>query len=335
MKFFGIDIQLFKKQQNDEPCFTRGKKMPRMRHKKKYAPSVIHPDSNDYIDSELSSNLECNGFSRGSSSTSSDGRAVHKSVRSIGLSPTNSIITHNKTNNIYEFTMLPTTSRRVSRQGAGFVGKNKGKETLDKTKLPTITVTPIHIAVNLTKKPRDPLLAVNSKWQRMMNTIPEEKKNKRHISFNETVICHPIPRIIDILEMYDAEEAKSRGGIKCIQKTIFQYDGEPRDDKISTNDDLSDVASKIIDGNPIFDCESEIDDDFDDMDIMDMVIKDLDSDLKEMKGIESKGCILLDDNSNDSESVTSVTSMGPGCPTPDRILTPLMHFEDGTLLLIR
>jgi hypothetical protein len=87
---------------------------------------------------------------------------------------------------------------RVSRNGAGYIKSKNGANTIynsdkyRKKKAPSKTT--------------EPLVTVNNRWQNMMNKQAplREKKVKRSITFNEIVVCHPIDRVTDLMEAYDA-----------------------------------------------------------------------------------------------------------------------------------
>jgi hypothetical protein len=142
------------------------------------------------------------------------------------------------------------------------------------------------LALNTTKNiqqtVRDPIGTVNNRWSEMMDNVPQVKKQKRNISFNENVTCHSILRIQDLIAEYDAfddmeteipnETEKTQNEIKLIDMTMKEMNEAcPK----SSFDDLSDSFQPL----------------------------------------KRRKSVIWDDND-------SVTSLGPGFRTPERACSP-------------
>ncbi|KAJ3312548.1 hypothetical protein HDV04_002865 [Boothiomyces sp. JEL0838] len=150
---------------------------------------------------------------------------------------------------------------------------------------------------------RDALEDVNSRWESMMdmaasssitlvpeNNIKQNHKSKRSISFNETVTMHKISRIQDLIEEYDAFE----------EMNIEFGQDEWNSDAVEDTD--------------LFQDKNE--------DLLDLTLKDLNQDYITSEKITRKP--VPKQISDDEESVTSLR---PGCPTPDRLTYPELNSE--------
>ncbi|KAJ3273087.1 hypothetical protein HDV01_004864 [Terramyces sp. JEL0728] len=152
--------------------------------------------------------------------------------------------------------------------------------------------TPVH-----QRAKRDPLQDINSRWESMMematsssitlvpdiNNEKHSQKSRRSISFNETVTLHKISRIQDLIEEYDAFE--------------------------EMNDEYGDEWTDSVDDRELLGEQQN-------EELLDLALEDLNQEYCPSLKSARNNIDSLKHNSDDEESVTS---LGRGCPTPDRL----------------
>lgn len=169
--------------------------------------------------------------------------------------------------------------RSLSSKSAGFTpGKGTDREVFDELfKRKALQHASSKVKI------RDPIGTINNRWETMMQNDKLVEKTKRSISFNETVKCHSILRIQDLIEEYDAFE-------QTVPDTNPSHSGTIHHSK-NIPDQVNIKVSGLIP---------------DQVNIEDQTSLDTKSDSKDT-----------------DEDDSSVTSLGPGCPTP-RNMSPLL-----------
>ena len=142
----------------------------------------------------------------------------------------------------------------------------------------------------------DRLNEINRKWDALMDSaislyLPTNAK--RSISFNETVTCHNIAKIKDIIAEFDSfeDEALSYSDSKLGHADITQTETESEEFNMTIREILD---SPIIVTIP--------------------------------ESLSRQDEIFVESRTN--SYVDSITSLAPACPTPDRSLSPIPEFEN-------
>ncbi|KAI8902167.1 hypothetical protein BC833DRAFT_574631 [Globomyces pollinis-pini] len=178
----------------------------------------------------------------------------------------------------------------ASTQSAGFTS---AKER-DGDCLKRIGDTKVWTKHNSKKPIRDPIYAINNKWENMMEDNPimvpiQPKKAKRTISFSETVTCHAISRIQDLIDEYDAFEDYYESSIHTPSKEIAE-ESIVNESKTIREINALDMTTTSLSNQSFYNTNDDVE--------------------------------LFYDYKRTEWDRDSITSLGPACPTPDRQSSP-------------